>query len=806
MRRHILCAAIAAAVAFAQTEKADHPTGNRTTPPTITSVAPRGMARGTTVEFTVEGLNLANAQGILFDQPGIKGRVLRVKELPDLPDIRLGSNGTLSTVDLGPLPPHNQVTIEVDVSPEAPVGPVGFRIQTPLGTSPDGKFLVEPYYGESPDREPNNTPEQAFESYLPTILVGEISKPGDADYFKIKVKAGEQLVFENGAVEIGSTLQPVVEILREDQSVVKAFGNDGGTSTEYFAHKFDTAGTYYVRVTDYQQSGRASNTYRIKVGPFRLATSAFPLGVQQGKESEVSVHGLRVNSAPLKVKGEPSPGEIDVLRVRPAGSFSELKLAVGRDPEVLSSGTNHDVQSAQTLTVPVTVNGRLDAPKEEHYYKFHAAKGEKVVLEVLARRFDSDLDSFLEVLDAKGKPIETATVRAVTETFTALRDHDSASRGIRITSWTGWSVGDYVLVGNEIMRVEALPRGPDDDTVFDSFGGQRIAWLGTSSEMHFLDRPVYKIQIHPPGTKFTPNGLPLVHLFARNDDGGSGMGKDSKIDFVAPADGDYVVRLADVRGLGGENFAYRLNIRPPRPDFRLAVSPRNPNVPAGGSAPLNITALRLDGYDGPIEIGVEDLPPGLKASPSTILPGQVSTTVLLTADARAVLEKAAPLKVAGKAKVGAETLARYANPEDKLKYIALMPKADVQMTAETKEVVLEPGGTAEVAVRIQRQNGFGGRVPVDVRNLPPRVRVLDVGLNGVLINENETQRSFTLEALDNAPPVDQWIYVGGTVETRSPLQSVYSAPQAIHLVVKPRKTQLSEAKTPPASNRATAPK
>ena len=76
-----------------------------------------------------------------------------------------------------------------------------------------------------------------------------------------------------------------------------------------------------------------------------------------------------------------------------------------------------------------------------------------------------------------------------------------------------------------------------------------------------------------------------------------------------------------------------------------------------------------------------------------------------------------------------------------------MPRPDLVMTAETKEVTLEPGGTAEITVSIARQSGFQGRVPVEVRNLPPHVRVLDVGLNGVLITEDESRRSFTLEAL-----------------------------------------------------------
>ena len=88
----------------------DRPTGDRTTPPTLNSVSPVGIARGTTVELTVEGLNLAKASAIYFSEPGVAGKILRVKELPDLPENRLGSNGTPSTVDLGPLPPRNQVT------------------------------------------------------------------------------------------------------------------------------------------------------------------------------------------------------------------------------------------------------------------------------------------------------------------------------------------------------------------------------------------------------------------------------------------------------------------------------------------------------------------------------------------------------------------------------------------------------------------------------------------------------------------------------------------------------------------------
>jgi hypothetical protein len=738
-------------------------------------VSPLGIARGATVEMTVEGLNLARASAIYFSEPGVTGHILRVKELPDLPDIRLGSNGTPSTIDLGPLPPRNQVTVEVEVSPDAEIGPVSFRLLTPLGTSPEGRFLIEPYYGEAPDQEPNDTPDTAFETFLPAILTGTISRPGDVDYYKIQVKAGQEIAFQNGAMLIGSSLQPVVTVLDTDLNVVKESGAEGGVSQLMFAHRFEKAGTYYVRVADYQRSGRSSHFYRIVSGEFPVVLGAFPLGVLKGSTAEIALRGYHVPPQ-MKVDGKLSRDSDDSLMWRPAHAFNQVRLAIGTEPEIRQQGG--------TIPVPVTVNGKLATPGAESRYRFQARKGEELVFEVNARRLGSDLDSFLEVLDASGKSIERAVVRPIWETNVTLRDHDSVGRGIRIQSWTALKAGDYVKVGSEIARIEALPLSPDADTEFESFGGQRLAFFDTSTEAHALDSAVYKVEILPPGSKPSPNGLPTTTLYYRNDDGGAGYGKDSLLHFTAPADGEYQVRIRDVQGLGGENFAYRLTVRRPRPDFRLAVNPRNPNVPVGGSIPLTITAFRMDGFNGPIAVALEDLPPGLRATRGMIGAGQISTAVVLSTDAGAKLDSAVPLKVIGKASMAGSTLEHAANPEDHLKLIALMPRPDLLMTAETKEVTIEPGGTAQITVSIARQGDFRGRVPVDVRNLPPRVRVLDVGLNGVLITEDESRRSFTIEALPMAKPIDQVIYVSGVIETRSGQQSSYASPEPILLHVK----------------------
>jgi hypothetical protein len=59
------------AVALADTES---PSGNRTTPPTINSVSPRGVARQTTVEMTVE-VGRFNGTLSIYDSGKFTGQI-----------------------------------------------------------------------------------------------------------------------------------------------------------------------------------------------------------------------------------------------------------------------------------------------------------------------------------------------------------------------------------------------------------------------------------------------------------------------------------------------------------------------------------------------------------------------------------------------------------------------------------------------------------------------------------------------------------------------------------------------------------
>ncbi len=783
MKRHLL-AILVAATAAAQP---------RTNPPTLLETAPLAIARGQTTEVRIEGINLRGASAVLFDQEGVSGKVLHVNELGEFQQNRTGIG---SSIKLGPFPPRNQVTLEVAVAPSAQIGLCRFRLVAREGTSNIGTLSIEPYYGETAEIEPNETiPEAMLQNeyvYLPTIVAGSIRVPGDEDFFAFRARAGQELVFDISAQSIGSALRWAVTLYDSAGARLAGRRIDDARPGTAMAYRFPADGRYTVEVRDLERGGGRRHIYRLKIGEFPYLTGVYPLGVQRGRSTEVGLEGHHLgDERRLAVNGQPSfeQAKVQELAMRGARGWSHnrLRLAVGDYPAVAEQDGGNSRESAQTLAVPSTVNARVSglhgkAPDQD-YYRFRALKGRLYIIDVEAQRFGSPLDSVIEVLDAQGRAIPRATVRAIQATALTLADRDSAGSGIRLVSPDGFAVGDYVMIGNEILRVEALPRTPDDDFRFENVNGQRIGFFDTTPEAHAVDTPAYKVQMHPPGKTFAPNGLPLLTLYFRNDDGGALYGKDSRLHFTAPADGEYFVKIADTRGMQGEQFAYRLTVREPAPDFTLDASPSNPSVPRGGRLALRVAAARLDGFDGPIAVEARDLPAGLRATRNSILPGQDSTVIVLEADENAAISTAVLLHVAGRASIGGREVSRVASADDKLRYLALAEAPDLYLNAEQKEVILEAGGTAEVSVSIRRTKGFDGRVPINVLNLPIGVRVLDFGLNGVMITEEETSRKFVLEAKPWVKPTDYEIALSGEVETHSSIRSNYaSAPIRLKIV------------------------
>src|SRR5262249_5999401 len=104
-----------------------------------------------------------------------------------------------------------------------------------------------------------------------------------------------------------------------------------------------------------------------------------------------------------------------------------------------------------------------------------------------------------------------------------------------------------------------------------------------------------------------------VYLTLKNDKGAqvqaSNPAAAPRLDFTAPADGDYTVTVEHLHSWGGPDEVYRLTITPFTPDFALTLNADRFNVVAGATVSIPVFVTRT-GYNGPIEasaVGVKGL-------------------------------------------------------------------------------------------------------------------------------------------------------------------------------------------------------
>jgi hypothetical protein len=749
----------------------------QTRPSVVTGMTPYGLQRGTTATFRVDGANLAGADAVLFTDPGLTATIAGYEDLGA--DIRVLQPGETGAV-IQDRAQKGRLTLTITAAAGVAPGRHGFRVRTPLGTT----SFMPLWVGEDPERheeEPNDEPGQATAVTAPVTVNAWLGVLEDVDLFRVRARGGEDLVVKVTAAPIGSSVDAVVTIL--DLEGRPLAGNDDfGPSRDALAvHRPDRDTDVFVRVHDANPSG-GRHHYRLTIGAVPVVTAAFPLGLPAGRRGAVQVDGVNLRGATSAVPGTPAPERPDVAPVEvpglPREPVARPAIALGRHPETRERENNDTLTTAQPLAAPVTVNGRIAAAgagADADYFKITMAKGQTLVAQVTAQRLGSALDSLLEVLDARGRPVPRARLRAVWETTIDLRNRGSLDPGLRLLAWDELRRGDLVYVDRELIKVRELPKGPDEDVSFINFRGRRVAFEETTPEGHALLRPVYKVEALAPGAEVSPTGLPVFDLVYRNDDGGPMSGKDSRLTFTAPAAGTYYLRLTDTRGTGGDRHAYRLTVAAPEPDFELFVTPSNPNVPRGGRVPVTVFAWRHDGFEGPIDVAIRDLPAGLSGVTGRILPGEYSVALTLAADPDAGA-LVAPLRVVGTAAVGERTVTREARADEKVSVIATGLPPDVRVVSVTPEAVeLAPGERAKVTATIARANSFGGRVPLAVNNLPFRVTVPDIGLNGILITEGQTSRTFEIVADEQADPAEQTLYVTARVETNGGTSSEHSS-------------------------------
>jgi hypothetical protein len=764
----------------------------QTRPPVLTSVAPYGIQRGTTVTVAVEGANIAQTDRVIFADSGLSAEIGAFESLG--PDIRKRMPNETGAI-IQDKAEKGRLTLHITASSTAELGRQLFRLHTPLGSSSTVAFWVGDDR-EVTEVEPNDDARSAMALEGPRTVNGVLEKEGDADCYRIVARAGHDLVVSVVAAPIGSTADVAATVLALDGAELASNDDNRGNRDPLIVYRPEHDGEVVVRVTDVNAGGSPRHVYRVTIGDVPVITSVFPLGRAPQNRVPLAVEGANLAGHAKATTGAPRPERPKLVPVVVPGLAREpvnrTEVALGRYPETLEREGNDTLATAQPIPWPVTVNGRINARghADTDLFRVTATKGQRLVIQVAAARLGSSLDSVIEVLDAKGATVPRARLRPVWETTVDLRNHGSTGTGIRLLAWNELGRGDYVYIDRELLRVQELPKGPDEDTFFAGFRGQRISYLDTTAEAHALLRPVYKVDVLAPGTPVSPNGLPVFDVAYRNDDGGPLYGKDSHLEFTAPRDGTYYVRLTDARGTGGPQHGYRLTVAPPDPDFDLFVTPANPNVPRGGRVPVTIFAWRRDGFNAPIAVTLTGAPAGVTATPAVILPDESSVVLTLEAADNASAD-IVPLQVTGRARLGARSIERAAIPDERVSVVSVAAPPDVRVVSVTPDVIeLAPGGRAKVTAKIARANGFTGRVPLSVNNLPFRVTVPDIGLNGILITEDQDTRSFEIVADENVRPVEQTLFVTARVETNGGTNSEHSS-QPIRIRISARDTRAS---------------
>ncbi|MEE2686214.1 MAG: c-type cytochrome domain-containing protein [Planctomycetota bacterium] len=285
---------------------------------------------------------------------------------------------------------------------------------------------------------------------------------------------------------------------------------------------------------------------------------------------------------------------------------------------------NDDPARATRLELPAVARGKVFTEGKEatdvDLYRFSASKGDQWVIETRAARDKSELDSKLEILFADGRPVPRLLLRAVRDSEVEFRPISSDQRGARLKNYEEMLLNEYVFINGEVIKHFRQRRGPDSESLFYPEDGNRHTFFDTTARSHQLGQLCYVVTPFPLGTILPDNGLPVFTVNYENDDDGQRtLGRDSRITFIAPGDGDYLVRVKDVRGFDGEKFDYQLIVRRPHPDFSISVQGMNPQVNAGNGKSFSVKAVRSDGFNGPIQVDIESLPPGFQVTTPLVI-------------------------------------------------------------------------------------------------------------------------------------------------------------------------------------------
>jgi hypothetical protein len=371
------------------------------------------------------------------------------------------------------------------------------------------------------------------------------------------------------------------------------------------------------------------------------------------------------------------------------GASVPQPFLVGTLPETIEREPNNEVKSAQKVSLPVVVNGRLEKANDVDCYSVSLKKGQTLVAAFEGwATLRSPMDAVLQVLSSDG--------------FVVAENNDFHGLDPFIAF-------DVSRDGVYMVRAFAFPAVPDTTIRFS--GGDNYVYRLTLTTGGYADY-AYPLAVErkKPG---------VVDMVGWNIPEGA-----RRIAIISPPAADWAT-VADLevantvrvrvethqclqRPEGGEDFA----LEPP-----VTVTGRLARLQA-------VDQFHLHGKKGQtLDIRAESQSLGLPV-----------TAVINVADsAGKVIGKGEPGDLHGDTALaltfpadGAYWLTvrdKYANSGPRLVYLLRVtpPKPDFALTVTTDRFALVAGKTLDVPVNVQRVNGFAGEIDVSAEGLPPGV-------------------------------------------------------------------------------------
>ena len=733
--------------------------------PSITRVEPRGLQRGVETKIHLFGTNLVGITDVKLSNKSVTGK------LDDSAD---------DTV--------TEAWVKVTASAETPRGGYDLSVVNEKGESAKIKIYVDDLPQAYEIAMTNSSTSKILKT--PVSYWGTFERAGDSDEVEVDIKSGQNLVFDLAAKSIGSKANVMMTLLDSKGNAIASNNTfDGGDPL--LTYNVATSGRYKVRFSEENMGGSAEHFYRLSIGELPVVIGGFPLSVSTNANATVQMTGFNLPAdTTVKFKAE-KLGDMDVpvdgdkFRLR-----KPVKVLVSDQNEIVESEPNDVPAQAISISIPSIASGRIwnepmgDRKKrgaetsttDIDLYRFTAKAGQVLMFETDAARRGSPIDTKIEILHANGKPVERVLLQAVRDSHINFRSVDSMTGDIRVENWQEMELNEFMYMAGEVCRIFRMPEGPDSGFQFYRNNGKRITYFDTSARAHALDDPTYIVEPHPPGTKLVPNGLPVYTLYYSNDDDGEReIGSDSRLQFTAPADSEYLVRVTDTRGYSGPQLAYRLIAREAKHDFTVRLNNPTLTISPGSAQEFSYTVDRVDGFDDDITVEISGMPEGFYAStPVVIQAGQLAAngTFCAAADAKAPTPEAmAKVKITATAMINGNKVVKEVNRFDKINVgekpkliVAIEPynESDTNfnvraITDKPMEITVIPGEVVPVWLKIKRE-GHDDLVTFTVENLPHGVIVDNIGLNGVLIPKGEMERQVFLKCAKWVPETDRIAY------------------------------------------------